>query len=95
MTTDELREKLASATRPQLLECVAAAIHAFTVMARNAERDEHRTETNNCIHYLAGRMIGLSNPSKLATDQDLDDISAQLSFLYPTLRQDVIARLLR
>lgn len=95
MTTDELREKLASATRPQLLECVAAAIHAFTVMARDTDQDMHRARINNCIHYLAGRTIGLSNPSKLATDQDLDDISAQLSFLYPTLRQNVIARLLR
>lgn len=93
MTTDELREKLASASRPQLLECVAAAIHTFTVVARDADRDEHRTTINNCIHYLAGRMIGLSNPSKLATDHDLDDIAAQLLFLHPKLRQNVMARL--
>jgi len=90
---DEIRARLASATRSQLIESVAAAIHAFTLMARDTDRDEHRTQINNCIHYLAGRMIGLSNPSKLATDHDLDDIAAQLSFLYPTLRQNVIARL--
>lgn len=92
---DEIREKLVSATRPQLLESIAAAIHAFTVMARDTDRDEHRTKINNCIHYLAGRMIGLSNPSKLATDHDLDDIADQISFLHPTLLQNVVARLSR
>ena len=95
MIIDEIREKLSSATRPQLMESVAAAIQAFTVMARDTDQDEHRTKINNCIHYLAGRMIGLSNPSKLATDHDLEDIATQFSFLYPTLRQSVIARLSR
>ncbi|WP_149037610.1 hypothetical protein [Sphingopyxis macrogoltabida] len=63
MIIDEIREKLASATRPQLMESVAAAIQAFTVMARDTDQDEHRTKINNCIHYLAGRMIGLSIPA--------------------------------
>lgn len=95
MITDDLREKLASATRPKLLECIAAAIHAFTVMARDTDQNEHLTKINNCIHYLAGRMIGLSNPGKPVTDHGLDVIVTQLSFLYPTLRKNVVERLYR
>jgi len=90
---NDIREKLIAATRPHLLESVATAIHSFTIMARDSDRDDHRAKINNCIHYLAGRMIGLCNPSREATDHDLDDIADQFSLLYPSLRQRAVERL--
>lgn len=88
-----LREKLRRAGRPRLLRYLAQAIHAFTIMSRDDASEEVRCAINNCIHYLAGHMIGLSDPAKPLTETELDRILEQVKRLNAGMAEEIEAEL--
>ena len=92
---DHLFETLAASNRPQLLRFIAEGIHGLTVMARDPELGEdHKTQINNRIHYLAGRLMRLLDSKTACTENDLNDIVLQINGMNPTLYRNIIARIL-
>ena len=93
---NDLREKLAAASRPKLLRFIAEGIHGLTVMARDPDMSEPRkAQINNQIHYLAGRLMRLLDDEVACTEVDLDDIVTQTAGMNPTLSRNMVSRLSR
>lgn len=96
MAMMSLRDKLAAAERPRLLRYIARAIHGFTIMARDPDETGHaRAAINNCIHYLAGHLIGLADPMAPLEDTQLDGILEQIARLNRRLAEEIEADLSR
>ena len=88
-----LREKLQHAGRPRLLRYIARAIHGFTIMARDDVSVKERIAINNCIHYLAGHIVGLSDPAEPLTETRLDGIMEQVARLNGRIAKEIEAEM--
>ncbi len=92
----DLREKLDGAERHRLLHYVARAIHGFTIMARDPDASEQmKAAINNRIHYLAGHLMGLTDPKALLTESRLDGILEHVAPLNRGLAAEIEAELSR
>jgi hypothetical protein len=92
----DLRDALGVASRERLLRYVASAIHGFTIMARDPGAGEQtKAEINNHIHYLAGHLMGLTDPEEPLTDSRLDGILEQVTPLNRRLAENIAAELIR
>ena len=88
-----LRDKLQQASRPRLIRYIARAIHGFTIMARDDVSVQARLGINNCIHYLAGHIVGLSDPTEPMTETRLDAIMEQVARLNNGMAAEIEAEL--
>ncbi|NYT40836.1 hypothetical protein HZY97_08725 [Sphingomonas sp. R-74633] len=92
----DLRAALEAASRPGLLRYLAGVIHGFTIMARDPDTSsERRAAINNCIHYIAGHLRGLSDPAAPLDLWRLDGILEQAARLNSGLAADLEAELRR
>lgn len=90
----DLHALLETAPRPRLLHYLAAAIHGFTIMARDPdESDAGRAEINNRIHYLAGHLMGLTDFDAALDPGRTNGILEQVGHLHPSLAARIEAKL--
>lgn len=92
---ENLRARLQEAERPRLLRYLARAIHGYTIMARDNPSDPVKMAINNRIHYLAGHIVGLSDPETALTQSQLDGIIEQVASLHRGLAAEIEAELVR
>ncbi len=90
----DLRQILHDAERPRLLRYLARAIHGFTIMARDDASEEVKAAINNRIHYLAGHIVGLSDPAEALTQSRLDGIIEQVATLNRGIAAEIKAELI-
>lgn len=90
-----LREKLRHAERSRLLRYIAQTIHGFTIMARDDVSVQVKSAINNRIHYLAGHIVGLSDPAEPLTETRLDGIIEQVTRLNGGIAAEIEAELAR
>lgn len=77
-------------SRERLLRYLAAAIHGYTVMARDPDASgEQKTGINNRIHYLAGHLMALLNPEEPLTAWRLDGIMEHVAALNSRLAEAI------
>lgn len=89
----DLRTSLQGAERPRLLRYIARAIHGYTIMARDNPSDPVKTAINNRVHYLAGHIVGLSDPAEALTQSRLDSIIEQVASLHRGIASEIEAEL--
>lgn len=78
------------ASRECLLRYLAAAIHGYTVMARDPDTSgERKASINNRIHYLAGHLMALLNPEEPLTAWRLDGIMEHVAALNSRLAESI------
>ena len=86
--------ELAAASRERVLRYLAAAIHGYTVMARDPDTSERRkADINNRIHYLAGHLMALTNWAEPLTDSRVSGIAEHVAPLNPRLGENIRAEL--
>lgn len=89
-----LRTELEAASRQGVLRYLAAAIHSYTVMARDPDaNDIWKADINNRIHYLAGHLMALVNPEEQLTDSRLDGITEHVASLNSRLAESIRVQL--
>lgn len=85
-----LRTEISTASREHLLRYLAAAIHSYTVMARDPDAGgEQKAAINNRIHYLAGHLMALTNPEEPLTAGRLDGIMEHVAALNSRLADNI------
>lgn len=85
-----LRTELATASRERLLRYLAAAIHGYTVMARDpGAGSEQRAGLNDRVHYLAGHLMALTNQEEPLTAGRLDGIMEHVAALNVRLADSI------
>ncbi|WP_298464596.1 hypothetical protein [uncultured Erythrobacter sp.] len=83
----QLRDLLERASRELLIEFVLAAIHGYTIMARDPDlTEDDRTMINNRIHYLVGHALSLSRREELDAWR-FDGIVENFGPLAPSLQK--------
>ncbi|WP_207078704.1 hypothetical protein [Novosphingobium sp. KA1] len=64
-------------------------------MARDDVSVQVNWAINNCIHYLAGHIVGLSDPAEPLTEARLDGIMEQVARLNTGIAEEIEAELIR
>jgi hypothetical protein len=85
---EQLRARMESAERSELLALLATAINELTIHGRahydSPDMTDRLRETNEAVHRLAGHLRDLCDPNEAYTASRADGVAEQLRLLHPS-----------